>query len=306
MDRSLAPETECWIFSTYEREDGCEDAAEARARVLSLLYAIAISDVEVAGDGATGTSFPLMVLGTLSEKLVTLLAREDMHWLSPSRVVARAIDAAPSSREMKGVLSALSIPYVKWLIEPPPSVPEVGEEKAPPEGLVYSRPHRSELRTVLARSEIPRKEETLAGLGSAGVRVSDLEPTSDGGLIEGQGHTDDGELVAWAFLGVDGSLTSLHVEPPYRGKGLAKACSARLFSLLAREPEAMGFRPLDTKGGEGWAHSDVAEDHFESAGVARGLGGREGWRIRWVGVDLDRVRVGTEQDTDRKTQTVGT
>ena len=41
---------------------------------------------------------------------------------------------------------------------------------------------------------------------------------------------------------------------------------------------------------EGWAHSDVAESNVESAGVARGLGGKVGWRVRWVGVDLGLVR----------------
>ncbi len=39
-------------------------------------------------------------------------------------------------------------------------------------------------------------------------------------------------------------------------------------------------------GAEWWAHSDVAEDNVESAGVAKALGGQEGWRVRWVSVDL--------------------
>ena len=40
----------------------------------------------------------------------------------------------------------------------------------------------------------------------------------------------------------------------------------------------------------GWAHSDVAVENRESAGVARAVGGREGWVVRWCHVDLGRVR----------------
>ena len=41
---------------------------------------------------------------------------------------------------------------------------------------------------------------------------------------------------------------------------------------------------------EGWAHSDVLEHNADGAGVARGIGGKAGWRVRWAGVDLERVR----------------
>lgn len=126
-------------------------------------------------------------------------------------------------------------------------------------------------------------------------------------------------MVAWAFLGPDGSLTSLHVEPGHRGRGLAKAVAGRLLTALAHDEAGMGFRPVvgngagngtfdrDDNGGEsatnthanasedgsagpgGWAHSDVAAGNVESAAVAKGLGGTEGWSVRWVGVDLRAV-----------------
>lgn len=124
-------------------------------------------------------------------------------------------------------------------------------------------------------------------------------------------------MVAWAFLGPDGSLTSLHVEPGHRGRGLAKAVAGRLLTALAHDEAGMGFRPVvgngagtfgrDDNGGESakkthanasedgsagpraWAHSDVAAGNVESAAVAKGLGGTEGWSVRWVGVDLRAV-----------------
>ncbi len=55
----------------------------------------------------------------------------------------------------------------------------------------------------------------------------------------------------------------------------------------------MGFRTVggEGEGGdwEGMVHSDVAVGNAESVGVAVGLGGREGWEVRWVSVELGRV-----------------
>lgn len=101
-------------------------------------------------------------------------------------------------------------------------------------------------------------------------------------------------LIAWAFLGLDGSLSSLHVEPPHRGRGIAKAITRKLVENLALDPLEMGFRttPLADDGegnGDGWVSADVAVTNEESKGVVRGVGGKEGWRVRWVSVDLERV-----------------
>lgn len=302
VDRSRAPETECWIFSTYEvplspSEVQQHDAAwhdrrreEARAQILALLRAIA--DLK---DGGA-----LMILGSLNEILVELLAGENMETLAPQKVLTRSIDEATeacnSSTQQttgRGVLNGLSVPYMKWLIAPP-SPAQSNESQHLPEGYVFDRVRREELALTMKRTEIPKTEETLAQLGNIGIRYTDSaqQQSSPDGM-------DEGELTAWAFIGVDGSLSSLHVEPEHRGKGLAKAVCRRLFGMLAEDPMGTGFRAVGGmgKGGEGvgvnpelgWASSDVALENLESAGVARGLGGREGWRVRWVSVDLSRV-----------------
>lgn len=110
---------------------------------------------------------------------------------------------------------------------------------------------------------------------------------------------ENGQLIAWAFLGADGSLTSLYTEPAHRGKGLAKAVGRALMrGMVEGEGEGgMGFRTVEGEGGggggggdwEGMVHSDVAVGNKESVGVAVGLGGREGWEVRWVSVELGRV-----------------
>lgn len=139
----------------------------------------------------------------------------------------------------------------------------------------------------MRRTAIPKTEATLAELGNVGIRYASRGSSHEGD-DEGEAERGD-QLIAWAFMGVDGSLTSLHVEPAHRGKGLAKAVGGMLLRGLAGDPGAMGFAPVGEGDVVGMAHSDVAVGNVESAGVAKGLGGREGWRVRWVSVDLGRV-----------------
>lgn len=212
-----------------------------------------------------------------------------------------------------GVLGGLSVPYMKWVIalpSPRPSTSRVNEgrremeeeEMVLPLGYTYDkvRAERGECRLPILRSDIPRTEKTLSQLGSVGIRYTaptantTTNPSAEIDTTEQERKNEDGELIAWAFLGVDGSLTSLHVESEHRGRGLAKAATKRLFKQLVEDPVAVGFKPAEgLEGGprdEAWAHSDVTVDNLGSTGVAKGLGGREGWLVRWASVDLGRVR----------------
>ncbi len=288
VDRTRAPETECWIFSTHEipssqhePPDGSqqqqqqphdERLAEAKSQLLALLYAIS----------QLPSPTPLIIIGSFASTLLPLLGPTA---LVPQPVVPRKLLDLPDSND--SLLTGLSVPYTKWLIAPPP--PSQVPTALPP-GYTFATLRRKELALTMSRTDIPKTEETLAQLGSLAIRYN---PSAAATTSPEDGQ---GELIAWAFIGVDGSLSSLHVEPAHRGKGLAKAVSKRLFAELAADPMKMGFRPVgsgDNGGGEdgslGWAESNVAVENRESAGVARGLGGKEGWEVRWVGVNLDRV-----------------
>ncbi len=164
-----------------------------------------------------------------------------------------------------------------------------------PGGYYFSKVRREELHTVISRSNLSSTEETLAGLSSVALRYRIPSPKS------ASEKKMAGELIAWAFLSADASLTSLHVEPEHRGKGLAKAVIWKLLEDLASDPMSVGFRPLDVErledgvgDGAGWAHADVEVGDVESAGAVRGLWGKEGWRVRWVSVDLERVEMVVE------------
>ena len=204
---------------------------------------------------------------------------------------------------------------------------EDGKSSLPP-GYTFDKVRRDELKLTMSRTEIPKTEETLAQLGNVAVRYTpastDTATTTSSTTSTSTATTTSSTtapttstaktapaprttLTAWAFLSPDGSLTSLHVTPPHRRQGLAKAVSRRLLQRLADDASAMGFRPVAGYDGnnnnnnnnnsregrrgeeEGWAHSDVAAGNEESAGVARGVGGKEGWVVRWVGVDLRAV-----------------
>lgn len=137
-------------------------------------------------------------------------------------------------------------------------------------GLRWGRVREEDIGLVRGRSAIPRTHHTIRMLPSVAVF-----PAGDEGEEQQQ-------PVAWAFLSLDGSLGNLHVEPEYRGRGLAKAMGRKLFR------EAVGAFG-DELGG--LAHADVALENSESNGVCKSLGGvDEGWRVHWVRIDLDRVQ----------------
>lgn len=227
----------------------------------------------------------------------------------------------PRGANARGRVRGHTVPTMKFLF--PPAVCTAAAAAlgatggaALPAGLAWDVVREGEYGLVKARTAIPRQERTMRLLGSVGVRVSGARGGGlEGGAAaareggDGDGDGERGPLVAWAFLGPDGSLTSLHVEPAFRGRGIAKMLTRRVFGLLAAPAPNIptttttlshptdsaghashagiprsGF--LDVRPGEEWAHSDVYVDNGPSAGVARGLGGGEGWVVFWAWVDL--------------------
>lgn len=146
-----------------------------------------------------------------------------------------------------------------------------------PEGLRWGELRPRDLTTVQARTSIPRATRTLLSLRSKGVFESAT-----------------GKAVAWTFLGLDGSLTTLHTEPEWRGKGIARSVAASLISECA-----LGLA-VDEQG-TAWSHADVYVDNVQSERVCHGLGGRAMWQHYWVRVDLSKagalVKASQERDS---------
>lgn len=160
-------------------------------------------------------------------------------------------------QELPGVNAKLN----KFLFK----IKDLPSVKALPKGLRWGEMRAQDLPTVQARTSIPRATRTLMSLKSKGV----FEETED-------------RAVAWTFLGLDGSLTTLHTEPEWRGKGIAKAVAARIIGEYAP-----GLAVDDE--GNAWSHADVYVGNAQSESVCRSLGGKAMWEHYWVRIDLSEA-----------------
>ena len=135
--------------------------------------------------------------------------------------------------------------------------------------LVWGTVVESEFAMVRSRTAIPRSDATLALLPCVGVRKQ-----------------KEGRLVGWAFLGVDGSVASLHVEPEFRGRGVGRAVAARVLAGLW-DGEGFGGMEIERGMGSVLGYSHAAVENGGSIAIAKALGGWLGWRAYWVTVDLE-------------------
>ena len=132
---------------------------------------------------------------------------------------------------------------------------------------------------VQDRTYIFRSKELLMALASAVVYHDDTNTD------ENQDDSEDNP-VSWVFLGYDGSLTTLHVEPEHRGKGLAvqvgmevmrsgMGTASTLFDLAGDGPEE-----------QGWVYADVLAENAASRRVMEKMGGEAKWTVAWVVVEV--------------------
>ncbi|RAH40237.1 uncharacterized protein BO95DRAFT_425151 [Aspergillus brunneoviolaceus CBS 621.78] len=131
---------------------------------------------------------------------------------------------------------------------------------------------------VRSRTVIPRSDATLAMLPGAAVYA----PTAGAG----DGGTEN--PVAWAFLGPDGSLATLHVEAEYRGQGLAgRVAREAMRRGMVEDGRWWNGNGEEDKTGDGMlVHTNVAMGNGASRRVMEKLGGRVGWTVTWTVVEV--------------------
>jgi GNAT superfamily N-acetyltransferase len=139
------------------------------------------------------------------------------------------------------------------------------ERRSLPAGFKVSRVPEDQLDVVISTSAIPRQPSTYL-------------------LLPNVGLLNEGKLVAWGYVGIDGAFATLFVQPDYRGKGFATYIATELMGRLSRGE----FKDLGYDGRTGWAHSGVHEGNQGSEGVMRALGGTVGWKTYYVRVDSDK------------------
>ncbi|PNY29606.1 Uncharacterized protein TCAP_00476 [Tolypocladium capitatum] len=141
--------------------------------------------------------------------------------------------------------------YDKWLFR----VEDLPQSESPlPEGMHWRGTTLADCELVVSRTDIPRTAETLSALPSLMVKLEDETP------------------VAWAFLGIDGSLISLHCEDGYRRRGLAKRVAAKLLR--------------ENASADGWSSADVSGENVASRAMCKSLGGKPRWVVSWLLLDL--------------------
>lgn len=207
----------------------------------------------------------------------------ERHRLDPDCVLLGAVAQLPRDILIAHGLIRTDLPhagYQKFIIRTA-SLSKI--DTTLPDGLRWGEVRAQDYPLVKSRTEIPRKDKTLAICPSVAIFpvLNETEPTKSSAPV------------AWAFVGVDGALATLHTEPEYRGRGLAKKLTAK---LLTEKLRLLDEQEGSQEGGW-WGHSDVSPTNKESQGVARGLGGTEGWMNYWLRLDLAKVRdtVGVER-----------
>lgn len=143
------------------------------------------------------------------------------------------------------------------------------KEKTPnlPAGFTVARVPKDQLDLVISTSTIPRQKATLL-----------LQPNL--GILN-----SSGALVAWGYVGIDGSIATLFVLEEYRGRGFAKYVAAEMVGRYGRGD----FKDLGYDGRTGWVHSDVKRGNEGSEGVMKALGGEVRWEASYVWLDGAKI-----------------
>jgi hypothetical protein len=255
MDRSRRPETEAWFFLSGQipgrcsstNETQCPDCTAALLAIIKHVSTLPIPE-SVHTDDAAASEYTKHL--------------SDTSILMIGSLAQLPVDILNSHNLVRTDLPGINIPYQKFIIR------TAGLSKLKtslPEGLRWAEVRQQDYALVKSRTSIPKKDKTLALLPSVAVFP-----------------TDGDTPIAWAFVGPDGSLATLHTEPEYRGQGLAKAVTTKLFNERLKL-----FDEEEGKEEGGWlAHSNVAMDNVQSSAVARSLGGTPGWVVYWLRVDL--------------------
>jgi ribosomal protein S18 acetylase RimI-like enzyme len=135
-----------------------------------------------------------------------------------------------------------------------------------PEAFTIGRVPEEQLDIVLSTSAIARQPSTMLMLPNVGVL------------------NEAGKVIAWAYIGIDGSFATLYVLEEYRGRGLASYVAVELLGSYGRG----AFADLGFDGSSGCVHSDVKVGNEESEGVMMSLGGKVGWVSSYTWVDSEK------------------
>ncbi|KAK5663289.1 hypothetical protein OQA88_3716 [Cercophora sp. LCS_1] len=248
LDLSRSPETECWLYCTIEDSASTIDPH-------SITLSLPASEVSTCDDLVLAILQRARRLGTDTQNCVVghgKMVLGSLNEVIRQRLIHRGVGMDKTPAVEDGVEWEFC---GKWLFR----VEALGGFGLGVGEGTWDGVRRGDLEVVKARTRIPRQKETLLRVPSVVVRVGERP-------------------VAWAFLGLDGTLMTLHVEEDYRGRGLAKAVACRLMR-----------DHLGDFGDDGWGAADVLVSNHKSQAVCRSIGGKVAWTCSWAILDLTTV-----------------
>lgn len=136
------------------------------------------------------------------------------------------------------------------------------------------------LELVQSRTSIPRSRAQLSTM--PGVAI----------YCDSRSADADEQPIAWGFLGMDGALATLHVEPEHRGRGLAAPLSMAIMRRGMAVDGLFGagsikFEDSQTRERVGaWAHTDVSGANKASRRVMEKIGGQVLTTVIWAVIEL--------------------
>ncbi|KAI0890076.1 uncharacterized protein GGS22DRAFT_183427 [Annulohypoxylon maeteangense] len=246
LDFSRGPETEIWLYASLERRP------DALARAASSVGRETRTDDEESREEASATCARLVLREVKRLRDLYSAARAQV-----SHVFAGALSETLRLALLnQGIVFEFVSIFDKWIFRLQ-DLPAVRDPLG--EGMEWGPVRRKDIPLMLSRTKIPRTERTVMLLPSMAV------------------YRDDGTPIAWAFLGPDSSLSSLHCEEEWRGKGFAKAVAVNIFRERLKDFDDDGHC---------WAN--VAPDNPKSQRVCKSLGGKVAWAVSWSRIDLDK------------------
>ncbi|PNS20183.1 hypothetical protein CAC42_5633 [Sphaceloma murrayae] len=241
---------------------------ETTARILQ---GFGILDPEFVDDGSHGTGDRREGMPERCNKWVFDLGRGEGQEDEEEEEAGRGGKGQVPGAEKAGLPER----YSKWVFDiEDGAAKEAMDDVELPDGLKWGRLRKGDYALLRSRTGIYRQDRTLEMLPSV--------------AIYPVGDAEDIRPIGWTLLGVDASLTTLHVEPQYRGKGLAKKLARKVWTehLNWYVQKFIEDGKMVT---EKLAHADVATWNKASNGVCKSLGGYTEWGDYWFRADLDKI-----------------
>ncbi|OTB06694.1 hypothetical protein M426DRAFT_106293 [Hypoxylon sp. CI-4A] len=254
LDLSRGPETQMWLYSSLER------------RPDALVFA-ASSSAPLGREGERRNERDKETAARCARRVLAEVRRQrDAYYAgrekeeekqSSSTILAGTLSETLRLALLnQGLVFASVSVFDKWIFRLD-SLPEVSSPLAA--DMRWEAVRRGDIPLMLSRTKIRRTERTIVLLRSMAV------------------YRDDDTPIAWALLGPDSSLSSLHCEEEWRGRGFAKVVAVKILKDCLKDYDDDVHC---------WA--DVAPDNPQSQAVCRSLGGKVAWIVSWSWIDLDK------------------